>query len=44
MIEIGELSGKLEEVLNALTEYYKREESIQNSIKNAFTYPLLMMP
>ena len=28
MIEIGELSGKLEEVLNALTEYYKREESM----------------
>ena len=43
MIEIGELSGKLEEVLNALTEYYKREESIQNSIKNAVTYPLLMI-
>lgn len=43
MIKIGELSGKLEEVLNALTEYYKREESIQNSIKNAVTYPLLMI-
>jgi type IV pilus assembly protein PilC len=35
MIEIGELSGKLEEVLNALTEYYKREESIQNSYVSA---------
>ena len=34
MIGIGELAGKLEEVLNALTGYYKREESIQNSIKN----------
>ena len=28
MIGIGELAGKLEEVLNALTGYYKREESI----------------
>ena len=43
MIGIGELAGKLEEVLNALTGYYKREESIQNSIKNAVTYPLLMI-
>ena len=43
MLGIGELAGKLEEVLNALTGYYKREESIQNSIKNAVTYPLLMI-
>ena len=42
MIGIGELAGKLEEVLNALTGYYKREESIQNSIKNAVTYPLML--
>ena len=41
MIEIGELSGKLEEVLNALTEYYKREESIQNSIKLAVILVLI---
>lgn len=43
MIEIGETSGKLEEVLTALTQYYKREETIQNSIKNAVTYPLIMI-
>lgn len=43
MTEIGETSGKLEEVFKSLSEYYKREESIQNSIKNAVTYPLIMI-
>lgn len=43
MIEIGELSGKLEEVLSSLSHYYEREESIRNGIRNAVTYPLLMI-
>ena len=43
MVEIGELSGRLEEVLHALQHYYEREESIREGIKNAVTYPLIMM-
>lgn len=43
MTEIGETSGKLEEVFKSLSEYYKREESIQNSIRNAVTYPIIMI-
>ena len=43
MVEIGELSGRLEEVLRALTHYYKREESIRTGIKNAVTYPIIMI-
>lgn len=42
MVEIGELSGKLDEVLASLSHYYEREESIQSGIKHAVTYPLLM--
>ena len=43
MIEIGETTGKLEEVLKALSTYYRREDSIRNSIKNAVTYPIIMI-
>ena len=42
MIEIGEVSGRLEEVLYALKHYYEREESICSGIKNAILYPLVM--
>lgn len=43
MVEIGEISGKLEDVLHSLNLYYEREESIRSSIKSAVTYPLIMI-
>lgn len=43
MIEIGEKSGKLEEVMKSLAFYYNREENISQGIKNAVTYPLLIV-
>lgn len=43
MIEIGEQSGKLEEVMHSLAFYYNREESISEGIKNAVTYPFLIV-
>lgn len=43
MIEIGELSGNLEDVLASLARYYQREESIKEGIKSAITYPLIMV-
>lgn len=42
MIEIGEETGTLDEVMAALSEHYDREDSISKSIKNAVTYPLIM--
>jgi type IV pilus assembly protein PilC len=42
MIELGEQTGRLEEVLISLTSYYEREASIRAGIKNAVTYPLVM--
>lgn len=42
MIELGEKTGRLEEVLQSLTTYYEREASIRAGIKNAVTYPLIM--
>lgn len=43
MVKIGEQSGKLDEVMASLTAYYEREEAINTSIKNAVTYPLIMI-
>lgn len=43
MVRIGEETGKLDEVLDALSVYYDREASIAQTIKNAVTYPLIMV-
>lgn len=42
MIQIGEETGRLENVLLALRVYYEREASIISSIKSAITYPLIL--
>lgn len=40
---IGETSGKLETVLTGLSSYYDRQDSLQKSIRNVLTYPLIMV-
>lgn len=43
MIEIGNASGKLDEVMESLANHYTREESIRDNIKSAVTYPFLII-
>ncbi len=43
MIEIGEKTGRTEDVLRALSEHYDRQEQISRSIKNAVVYPAVLM-
>lgn len=43
MVQIGEETGTLDEVMKALSEHYEREEAIAKSIKSALTYPLIMI-
>lgn len=43
MVKIGEQTGKLDEVMEALSAHYDREDSIARSIKNAVTYPCIMV-
>ncbi len=43
MVNIGETSGKLQEVLESLSAYYERSEAISRNIKSAVTYPLVMI-
>lgn len=43
MVRITEDSSKREEVMRALSTHYEREAGIAQSIKNAVTYPLIMV-
>ena len=43
MTEIGEKTGKLDDVMDSLVAYYEREEAISQSIKSAVRYPMVMI-
>lgn len=43
MTQIGEETGTLDEVMDALSAHYIREEEIRQSIRSAVTYPLIMI-
>jgi type IV pilus assembly protein PilC len=43
MVEIGEASGRLDQVLDSLAKYYAREDNISKSIRSAVTYPAIML-
>lgn len=43
MMELGEKTGRMDEIASSLSEYYAREHSISMSIKSAVTYPLIML-
>lgn len=42
MIQIGEETGTLDEVMAALQNHYEREDAINKSIRGAITYPVIM--
>lgn len=42
MIGIGERTGRLEDVMRGLSDYYRREKSIRGAIINAITYPVVL--
>jgi len=43
MIRLGEESGSLDDCMQALADYYDKEEAISDSVKNAVTYPFIMI-
>lgn len=43
MIRLGEESGSLDSCMQSLADYYDKEEAISDSIKNAVTYPFIMI-
>lgn len=42
MLAVGEASGKTDQVLAALSVYYRRQAEIQSSLRRALTYPAMM--
>lgn len=43
MVEIGETSGRLEEVVDSLADYYDRQDALSQSLRRAVTYPAVML-
>ncbi len=42
MLEVGEASGNMDEVLMALSRYYRRQTGIQSALHRALVYPAVM--
>lgn len=42
MIQLGEETGRLDDVLRALSTYYDREDTLRSSIKSAVLYPFIL--
>ncbi|MDD5936965.1 MAG: type II secretion system F family protein [Clostridiales bacterium] len=42
MVQVGETTGKLEEVMRSLSSYYERESNVKVSIKSAIAYPAVL--
>ncbi len=43
MTQIAERSGTLEDVMSSLFEYYSRQSMLMRSIRDALTYPLILL-
>ena len=43
MVRVGEMTGRLDDVLYGLYEYYARENQLRQSVKSAVTYPVVMV-
>lgn len=42
MIHVGEASGKLDEVFNALADYYENDAAVKRKVKSAMSYPMML--
>lgn len=43
MVRIGEMTGRLEDVMEALSVYYAREARVRESIRSAVSYPTVLI-
>ncbi len=43
MVHIGEKTGKLDDVMESLSEYYSKQTAIRKAIKNAVLYPSILI-
>ncbi|MDD3367402.1 MAG: type II secretion system F family protein [Lachnospiraceae bacterium] len=43
MVSLGEASGNLDDVMQSLADYYEHENQINESLRSAISYPLVMI-
>ncbi len=43
MTQIGEETGRLDDVMKSLSQHYTREEALSRNIRNSLSYPLIMI-
>lgn len=43
MVRVGERSGRTEQALNALAEYYQERERTEHQVRSALTYPAVIL-
>ena len=43
MVKVGERTGRMEEALNALVGYYEERERMDRQVRNALTYPSILL-
>lgn len=43
MAKLGEETGTLDQIMESLAEYYEKEHVLMKNIKNALTYPVIMI-
>lgn len=43
MVEAGEISGNLEVIMNRLSIHFEKEYKIENRVKSAMTYPIILI-
>ena len=43
MTYVGEMSGRLDVVFNALADYYERDASMRQKLKSAMAYPIVLL-
>ena len=43
MVEVGERTGKLDDVLMSLSNYYDRQQQLRNTIRSAVLYPVVLL-
>ena len=43
MMQIGEVSGHLDSVMNELAVYYERNDNLKHSLKDALVYPMILL-
>ena len=43
MVKIGSVTGRLEDTLNGLSDYYSKKAELRQTIKSAVSHPLLLL-